>query len=206
METLLSILVGFGLSAACGFRVFIPLLVMSIASLSGHMTLAPEFHWIATYPALVAFSIATIFEIGAYYIPWVDNLLDAVAIPAAIVAGTIVMASAVSDTSPFLKWALAIIVGGGVAGTVQGFTTVTRIASTATTGGLGNPVISTIEAGGSLLMSILAIAVPTLAVIGVFAIIFFASKKLYSWISKRNGYEAGTNKFAPRPDSKMPFV
>lgn len=206
METLLSILVGFGLSAACGFRVFIPLLVMSIASLSGHMTLAPEFHWIATYPALVAFSIATIFEIGAYYIPWVDNLLDAVAIPAAIVAGTIVMASAVSDTSPFLKWALAIIVGGGVAGTVQGFTTVTRIASTATTGGLGNPVVSTIEAGGSLLMSILAIAVPTLAVIGVFAIIFFASKKLYSWISKRNGYEAGTNKFAPRPDSKMPFV
>ena len=186
MDTLLSIFVGVGLSAACGFRVFVPLLVMSVASLSGHMTLAPEFEWIATYPALAAFAIATIFEIGAYYIPWVDNLLDTVAIPAATVAGTIVMASAVSEMSPLLKWALAVIVGGGVAGTVQGFTTITRIASTAATGGLGNPVVSTVEAGGSFLMSILAIAVPVLAVIGVAAIIFFALKKIYSWLAKRN--------------------
>jgi hypothetical protein len=206
METLLSVFVGLGLSAACGFRVFVPLLVMSIASLSGHMTLSPEFDWIGTYPALVAFSIATVFEIGAYYIPWVDNLLDTVAIPAATVAGTIVMASAVSDMSPFLKWALAVIVGGGVAGTVQGFTTVTRIASLATTGGLSNPVVSTVEAGGSLLMSILAIAVPVLAAIGVFAILLFASRKIYFWITKRKRLETGADRFAPPPDSKMPFV
>jgi len=162
---------------------------MSVASLTGQMTLSPEFEWIATYPALAAFAIATIFEIGAYYLPWVDNLLDAVAIPAAAVAGTIVMASAVSEMSPFLKWALAIIVGGGVAGTVQGFTTITRIASTATTGGLGNPVVATIEAGGSLLMSIVAIALPVLAVIGAAAIIFIAWKKIYSWFAGRNRLE-----------------
>src|SRR5690606_37655356 len=157
-------------AAACGFRIFVPLLVMSVASLSGQLTLSPEFAWIGTYPALAAFTIATIFEIAAYYVPWLDNLLDTVAVPAATVAGTIVMASAVSDMSPFLKWGLAVIVGGGVAGTVQGFTAITRIASTATTGGLGNSVVSTAEAGGSLVMSILALAVPVLATILVLAI------------------------------------
>ncbi len=190
METLLSIFVGIGLSTACGFRIFVPLLVMSIASLTGHLTLAPDFEWIGTYPALAAFGVATIFEIAAYYVPWIDNLLDTIAIPAAMVAGTIVMASAVSEMSPFLKWALAVIVGGGVAGTVQGFTSITRIASTATTGGLGNPVLSTVEAGGSIAMSILAIAVPVLAVIAVIMIIYFAARKIYGWLFRRNRLQA----------------
>ncbi len=179
MDALLSICIGVGLSAACGFRVFMPLLIMSIASLSGHLTLSPGFEWIGTYPALVAFGVATFIEISAYYIPWVDNLLDTVAVPAAIIAGTIVMASSVSEMSPFLKWALALIVGGGVAGTVQSFTSITRVASTATTGGLGNPVVSTLEAGGSIVMSILAIALPVLAGIAVLGVIYLASKKVF---------------------------
>lgn len=186
METLLSIFVGVGLSAACGFRIFVPLLVMSIASLTGNLTLAPDFEWIGTYPAMAAFAIATLFEIAAYYVPWIDNLLDTVAIPAATVAGTIVMASAVSEMNPFLKWALAVIVGGGVAGTIQGFTSITRIASTATTGGVGNPVVSTVEAGGSIVMSVLAIAVPVLAALAVLVIFFFAVRKIYGWLFKRN--------------------
>ena len=193
METLLAIFVGIGLAAACGFRIFVPLLVMSVASLSGQITLSPEFDWIGTYPALAAFAIATIFEIAAYYVPWLDNLLDTVAVPAATVAGTIVMASAVSDMSPFLKWGLAVIVGGGVAGTVQGFTAITRIASTATTGGLGNSVVSTAEAGGSLVMSILALAVPVLAAILVLAILIVAFRKIYVWIFRRNKLEAEAN-------------
>jgi len=186
METMLSIFVGVGLAAACGFRIFVPLLVMSIASLTGQIALAPEFEWIATYPALAAFSIATLFEVAAYYIPWVDNLLDTIAIPAATVAGTIVMASAVSEMTPFLKWGLAVIVGGGVAGTVQGFTSIARLASTATTGGLGNPVVSTVEAGGSVVMSILAITLPVVAVIAVVVILFFAFRKIHGWLSRRN--------------------
>jgi len=186
METMLSIFVGVGLSAACGFRIFVPLLIMSIASLSGHLVLSPEFEWIATYPALAAFSIATLFEISAYYIPWVDNFLDAFAVPAATVAGTIVMASVVSDMSPFLRWGLAVIVGGGVAGTIQGFTSITRLVSTATTGGLGNPIVSTAEVGGSVIMSILALTLPVVAVIAVVVIIFFALRKIYVWLSRRN--------------------
>src|SRR5215467_1920388 len=134
MENLLSALVGIGLAAACGFRVFVPLLVLSLAARSGEMTLAHGFGWIASQPALIAFSVATVVEIAGYYIPWVDHLLDTLASPAAIVAGTVVTASAVTDISPFLKWSLAVIGGGGVAGVVQSGTVLTRAASTVTTG------------------------------------------------------------------------
>src|SRR5579864_4751189 len=151
METFLSICVGIGLSAASGFRVFVPLLVMSIASLSGHLTLAHGFEWIGTYPAMTAFAVATCLEIAGYYVPWLDHLLDTMATPAAIVAGTIVTASAVADMSPFLKWTLAVIAGGGAAGLVQSATVVTRGASAVTTGGLANPVVSTFELGGAVL-------------------------------------------------------
>ena len=99
-ETLLGVIIGLGLSAACGFRVFVPLLVMSIASLSGHLTLSSGFEWIGTYPALLAFAVATVLEIAAYYIPWVDNFLDIIGAPAAIIAGMIAMASSASTGPP----------------------------------------------------------------------------------------------------------
>jgi hypothetical protein len=178
METGLSICVGIGLSAACGFRVFVPLLVMSIASLSGHMTLAHGFAWIGTYPALVSLSVATCIEIAGYYVPWLDHLLDTLATPASIVAGTIVTASAVGDMSPFLKWTLAVIAGGGAAGLVQGATVMTRAASTATTGGLANPVVSTLELVGATFISILAIVAPIVAVLLLITITVFVGRKL----------------------------
>jgi len=179
METLLSIFIGIGLSAACGFRVFIPLMVLSVASLSGHLALAPGFEWIGTYPALAAFGMASIIEILSYYIPIVDNLLDTIAVPAAIIAGTIVMASAVTEMSPLLRWSLAVIVGGGIAGTVQGLTSITRLASTATTGGFAGPILSTAESGGSVAMSVLAVSFPVVAFILVIGIIYFAFVKFY---------------------------
>ena len=178
METLLSVCVGIGLSAACGFRVFLPLLVMSIASLSGHMSLAHGFEWIGTYPAMLAFSVATVLEIAGYYIPWLDHLLDTIATPAAIVAGTIVTASAVGDMSPFLKWCLAVIAGGGAAGLVQGATVVTRGASTVATGGLANPLVSTLELAGAAVMSVLAIVAPVLAVALLAAALIVFGRKL----------------------------
>ena len=145
MDTVLSICIGVGLAAACGFRVFVPLLVMSIAALSGHLTLAPSFQWIATEPALVALALATLLEIGAYYVPWLDNFLDSIATPCAIIAGTIVTASIVTSVDPYLKWTLAVIAGGGAAGLVQTATVATRAVSTTATGGLANFAVSTGE-------------------------------------------------------------
>ncbi len=171
METVLSIFVGISLSAAAGFRVFVPLLVMSIAANTGHLSLTSGFEWIGTTPALVAFSIATLFEILAYYIPFVDNLLDTIATPAAVVAGVILTASTVTGLSPFLSWSLAIIAGGGIAATVQSITGVTRLASTTTTGGVANPAVSTAELGGATLLSGLAIFIPVAGIILVGIII-----------------------------------
>jgi hypothetical protein len=178
METVLSIFLGIGLSAACGFRVFVPLLVMSVASLAGHLQLAPGFAWIGTYPALLTFSVATCLEVAGYYIPWVDNVLDSLATPAAIVAGTLVTASMVSHVSPLMKWTLAVIAGGGVAAAVQGATVIARGASSLGTGGAANPLIATIELGGSLVTSIAAILAPVLVVV-IFGLLFYAFGKKF---------------------------
>ncbi len=182
VETVLSVLVGVCLSAACGFRVFVPLLVMSIAARSGHLTLSSGFEWIGTWPALLAFSVATALEIAGYYVPWVDHLLDLIAGPAAVVAGTVVMASSVAGVSPFLRWSLAVIAGGGIAATFQATTSLARGASTAATVGLGNPVISTIEAVGATAFSVLAIAIPLVgaaAVAMILALLYrFARSRL----------------------------
>ncbi|KAF0175885.1 MAG: hypothetical protein FD161_3191 [Limisphaerales bacterium] len=167
METFLALLVGIGLSAACGFRVFVPMLVVSAAAWGGWMPLAPGFEWLGTLPALIAFAVATAVEVAAYYVPWVDNALDTVAGPVAMVAGTVLMASVITDVNPFLKWTLAIIAGGGTAATVQGMTTLARAGSSALSLGFLNPVLSTVELVGSTGLAILAIAVPVVALLVV---------------------------------------
>ena len=179
-ETVFSILIGLGLAAACGFRVFVPLLIMSLASRAevGQLVLGDNFAWIGSTPALITFSIATLLEIAGYYIPWVDNLLDTVATPTAVVAGILVTASAMGDTSPFLKWTLAVLAGGGTTAVFQGITSVARHVSSFTTGGLGNPVLATAEAGGSALLSVLAITLPVLAFLLVLTLLYFGVKKL----------------------------
>lgn len=185
-EILLTILMGIGLSAASGFRIFIPFLVISIASLTGNLTLVDSFSWIGTYPALITFGMATVLEIAGYYIPWVDNILDTIASPVAVIAGIILMASVVTGISPLMKWTLAIIAGGGVAGIIQALTGVTRITSSITTGGLGNPGVSTVESGSSLTLSAKAIFIPVIAGIIVIALLIWATKTLVNrFTSKR---------------------
>jgi hypothetical protein len=185
MGHLLSIGLGLGLAAACGFRVFVPLLVISAASYSGHLELGTGFEWVGSLPALIAFASATAVEIAAYYIPWVDNLLDSVSGPLAIVAGTIVTASSLVDVDPFLKWSLAIIGGGGLAGLVKGSTTLARGASTLTTGGLANPLVSTIEVGTSISLSVLALLLPRIALVAVVILSFVAGGMVLRWRSRR---------------------
>ena len=178
MELLLSVCIGLGLSAACGFRIFVPLLVTSIAAHSGHLNLASSFEWVGSPAALTAFSIATALEIGGYYVPWLDNFLDTVATPAAIVAGTVVTASMVTDVSPFLKWSLAVVAGGGLAGTVQATTVLARGLSLAGTGGLANPLIATAELGGSILTAIAALIAPFFALCLIVLVLGIAGYKL----------------------------
>ena len=157
--------IGIGLSAACGFRIIVPFLGLSIAAMNGVIQLTPEFQWIGTEPALWAFATAAVLEVGAYYIPWMDNLLDAVATPLAVVAGIIATASVMTDTSPFLKWAIALIAGGGMAGTIQAGTALLRGMSTVSTGGTANFFIATAELVGSVMTTVLSLLLPVLAFI-----------------------------------------
>ena len=185
METITSILLGIGLSAATGFRIFVPFLVASVAAITGYLPLSPSFEWIGTYPALIAFGAATIIEIAAYYIPWLDNLLDSIATPAAFIAGAILMVVVVSGLPPLAKWALAIIAGSGAAGIVQTGTTVTRAASTTTTGGLANPVVSTVEAGSSFGLSLLAVFTPVVAGLLAIILLFWLGNKIIKKIKQK---------------------
>ncbi len=177
METILSIAMGIGLSAACGFRVFVPFLVINIATLTGYLQLSPDFEWIGSYPATIAFGTATFFEILAYYTPWLDHVLDLITLPAAIVAGTILTASFVTEVSPFLKWTLAIIAGGGTAAITQGATVALRVKSTTLTGGMGNPLISTAEGVGSVITSLLAILIPIVCLFLIAWLCFWMIRK-----------------------------
>ena len=181
MEHLLGICIGIGLAAACGFRIFVPFLLMSIAAQSGHLSLYPEWQWIGTEYAVIAFGTATLIEIASYYVPWLDNLLDTISTPAAIVAGSVAMASQVSYLSPFLQWSLAIIAGGATAGIVQGGTVLIRSMSTMTTAGLGNSVFSTGELAGSVALTALSIVIPVVGIcvlLVLIALLLFNTKKI----------------------------
>ena len=179
-ETIFSILLGIGLAASVGFRVFVPLFALSIASFYGIIPLNENWQWVGSTPAMMALGIATLVEIGAYLIPWLDNLLDTIAVPLAAVAGTAVMLSTMADLDPIITWSLAIIAGGGTATAIKSSTSTARLASTATTGGIANPIISTVESGTSIVLSILAFIAPVLAIIFV-VIILWLMFKVFKW-------------------------
>jgi hypothetical protein len=176
LDLALSIALGVGLAAATGFRVFLPMLVVSVAAYTGHLPLSENFAWLGTPGALIMLGVAALVEILAYYIPGVDNLLDVLATPAAVVAGTLVSAAVITDLPPMLKWTTAIIAGGGVAGLTQGVTALLRAKSTVLTAGVGNPVIATAELGGSLLVSLLALAAPLIALLVVIVFLWLAMR------------------------------
>jgi hypothetical protein len=165
MELLTAIAAGIALAAACGFRVFLPLMATSIAARAGYIDPSSGFEWLNSNVALVLFGAASVAEVAGYYIPWFDHALDTIASPAAVIAGTVAAAAAFGDVHPALKWSAALIAGGGAAAAVQGGTVATRAVSGGTTGGFGNPVVATVELIASIVMSILAIVLPILALI-----------------------------------------
>ena len=171
-ETLISVFLGVGLAASVGFRVFLPLFALSLAAYFGVWELNESWQWIGSIAALVTLGVATLVEIFGYYIPYLDNLLDSIAVPLAAVAGTAVMVSTLADLSPEITWVLAIIAGGGTAAAISGASGATRLTSTATTAGFANPLVSTVETGTSIIMSIFSIFLPVVAFILVLVIVY----------------------------------
>lgn len=164
--TIMSICLGIGLAASAGFRVFVPLFAISLAAYFGVLPVNDQLSWVASTPALIILGVASIAEAIGYLIPFVDNLLDSLAVPLAGVAGTLVMAASLTEMSPAMTWALAIIAGGGAAATIKGTAAAGRAVSTGTTGGLANPVISVGETGTAIGLSVLSIFLPIIAALG----------------------------------------
>ena len=158
VQIFLSLSLGLGLAAACGFRVFIPPLMMGVGSRLDLYKLEGSFVWVDDTWAIAIFAVATLLEIGGYFIPWIDNLLDTVATPAAILGGIFVTsASLEGELDPSAQWALSVIAGGSVSGVIQLGTVATRAISTGTTGGLANPIISLLEAVASILCILISL-------------------------------------------------
>lgn len=183
LQLLESIGLGLGLGVAAGFRVVVPFWVLSAAALFGHLELTSGMTWLGSSTAFVSLSIALVVEILAYSVPWLDNVIDTVALPVAAVAGTLLMAIAANQLDPFAQWSVAIVAGGGAAATVKGLNGLTRLVSTATTGGATNLIIAGVELVGAIVISLLALVAPIVMFVLVLAcfilLVRFAIKAFY---------------------------
>lgn len=179
MQTLLSLCLGIGLSAACGLRVFVPLLGAGLASRLGIIHLNPSFGWMDNPGVLLAMGVATVLEIAAYHIPWLDHVLDVAAAPVSLVAGAILTASVLTGLPPYLHWTLAIIAGSSAAGAFQFLSMGTRGFSTITTAGLANPLVGAAEAGGAIGLSALSILLPVAALAAVLLVGAVAARRAF---------------------------
>lgn len=178
IDWILSACVGIGLAACCGFRVFVPLLVAALGTKLGLIDPMPGYEFIGSWSVIIGLSIATAFELGAYYIPWLDNMLDTVAMPIAIVAGTLLSTSFLQVNDEMVRWAMSLMLGGGAAGLVQAGTSLLRLGSVTTTGGLANPIVATGENAASLVLSILTVLLPLFAFALISCLLIFLVMRL----------------------------
>ncbi|WP_413531846.1 DUF4126 domain-containing protein [Empedobacter brevis] len=186
MSTIFSLFLGIGLAAAAGFRIFLPLFVLSLAVNLGKtfINLDESWLWLGSTPAIITLGVAMLVEIGAYYIPIVDNLLDTIAVPLAGIAGTIAVGITMPEMNEVATWALAIIAGGGTSAAISGTTAAARAVSTTTTAGAGNFLVNTGETFSSIVLSITAVVLAPLAFIFAL-IILYVCYKAYKSIRRR---------------------
>jgi hypothetical protein len=180
-DAILSIGIGIGLAAATGMRVFVPLLVLGVSARMEWLPLSDGFQWLSSWPAIGALAIAAALEIGAYYVPLIDNFLDLIAGPLAVVAGIVATAAVVSDLPPMVRWSLAIVAGGGTAGVVQTVMSVVRLKSTTLTAGFGNFFVASFELIAAFVASLLAIVAPAIAILAVIGMLML----FLMWARKR---------------------
>ena len=202
IDWILSACVGLGLAACCGFRVFVPMLIAALSTKLGLIGTMPGYEFIGSWSAIIGLSIATSFELGAYYIPWLDNLLDTVAMPVAIVAGTLLSTSFLQVNDEMIRWAMSLMLGGGAAGLVQAGTSLLRLGSAATTGGLANPIVATGENAASLGLSIMTVLLPLFTFALIICLLIFLAVRLLA--RKRLRFTKATPKQPGNPLDQFP--
>lgn len=180
-EILAAVALGIGLSASVGFRVFIPMLVASVAAHFNIIPLTESFSWLGSWPAMISFGTAAVVEVLAYYIPFVDNLLDTVTTPLAVGAGTLLMTSVLPVDNELMKWIMGFVVGGGAAATMQSGSVLSRLTSSKFTAGSANPVVSTGENVAALGSSVTALLFPVVVAVIFILIAILIFVKLFEW-------------------------
>lgn len=180
-EILAAVALGIGLSASVGFRVFIPMLVASVAAHFNIIPLTESFSWLGSWPAMISFGTAAVVEVLAYYIPFVDNLLDTVTTPLAVGAGTLLMTSVLPVDNELMKWIMGFVVGGGAAATMQSGSVLSRLTSSKFTAGSANPVVSTGENVAALGSSLTALFFPVVVAVIFILIAILIFVKLFEW-------------------------
>ena len=201
LEWIMSACIGVGLAACCGFRIFVPLLIASAATKFGFIGTMAGFEWLGTWPALFGLLVATVAEVGAYYIPWLDNVLDTIATPTSIIAGTILSTSFLHIDNPVLHWGLGLMLGGSSAGIVQAGTSLLRLGSSATTGGLANPVVASGENIASIGLSIFSIFLPLITAVVIGLLLLFIMSQL---AARRKVWFSRAPKQAGSPITQIP--
>lgn len=175
LQVLIAASTGLGLAAASGFRVFLPPFLMAVWLRLGFLDVnieGSEFEAFSSDVSILLLGVASLSEIMAYKIPWMDNMLDSLATPMAGLAGIYVVAVSLEGADPSVQWALAIIAGGGASLSIQSATVAGRGLSSMFTLGLANPFFSLIEDIASVLLIFIALLAPLAALFASSILIF----------------------------------
>jgi hypothetical protein len=174
--TIIAALMGLSLASASGFRVFLPPFLLSVAVRTDTLISLDlsdtGFAIFDSNAAVLVLGIACLAEFGAYYVPWLDNLLDTIASPAAVLSGIGMSSMILVEADPIIQWSFAIIAGGGSAGIIQITTVAIRGLSSSLTLGFGNSFVASGENIASIVLTLAALVAPILA--AIFALILIA--------------------------------
>ncbi|MGD9030481.1 MAG: DUF4126 domain-containing protein [Anaerolineae bacterium] len=158
-QAFLSLATAFGLSTAAGLNAYIPLLIVAIlARFTALITLNPPYDALSSWWVIGTLGVLLVLEILVDKIPAVDTVNDIIHTFIRPAAGAILFAAStnVIGMHPMLAAVCGVIVAGGVHAAKAGG----RPVVTATTAGIGNPVVSTIEDVVSFVTSLLAVVAP----------------------------------------------
>ncbi|WP_067536664.1 DUF4126 domain-containing protein [Nocardia crassostreae] len=187
-----AVLGAFGLSGAAGLNAWLPLLVVGIADRVGWIDLGSSYGWLSSTPALIVIGVVFVLDLVGDKIPALDSVLHGIGTLVAPASGAILFAAETS-LSAQLPPAVAAVLGAITAGSVHAGRAVVRPFVTGTTAGVGNPVVSTAEDGTSLVLTVLALAVPVLAFVVIFILLIglgWLAFRALRWMRARRGRDA----------------
>jgi hypothetical protein len=174
-----SLAMGIGLAACAGLRAWLPLLLAGLLARGGVLELGPSFRFIASNEALILFGVATVVEMLGDKIPAVDHALDAISTVLRPAAGSLLVASVMwKIPDPLTALALGVAVGAPTSLVPHAAKSALRAASTAFTGGLGNPVLSLLEDLAAVLLFVFAIVVPIALALTVLLVAGLVARRL----------------------------